>query len=173
MSSSTRCAIEMSFLALLDSGINSRRQRIGTFCVGTNIIASDPVSRFRCCYPKKTEGHYQDHTDVRGAASGAYNMANRVAYVLDLNGPSLFLDVACSSSLTATHLAIRSIEAGDCDAAVITGCQHNLRYVRQASSIKIFRSTVCLYSLWDWIVYHTHDVLSSERCRPFDSSADG
>ena len=44
MSSSTRCSIEMSFLALLDSGIDSRRRRIGTFCAGTNIIASDPVS---------------------------------------------------------------------------------------------------------------------------------
>lgn len=44
MSSSTRRSIEMSFLALLDSGIDSRRQRIGTFCAGTNVEASDPVS---------------------------------------------------------------------------------------------------------------------------------
>lgn len=45
MSSSTRSSIEMSFLALLDSGIDSRRQRVGTFCAGTNIGGSDPVSR--------------------------------------------------------------------------------------------------------------------------------
>ena len=57
-------------------------------------------------------------------------MANRVAFALDLNGPSFYLDAACGSSLMAAHLAIRSIEAGDCDAAVITGCQHNLRCVR-------------------------------------------
>jgi len=44
LSSSTRRSVEMSFLALLDSGIDSRRQRVGTFCVGTNAEASDPVS---------------------------------------------------------------------------------------------------------------------------------
>ena len=46
MSSSTRRAIEMSFLALLDSGIDSRRQRVGTFCTGTNKEASDIVSLY-------------------------------------------------------------------------------------------------------------------------------
>ena len=71
-------------------------------------------------------------------------MANRVAFVLDLNGPSFFLDTACSSSLTATHLAIRSIEAGDCDAAVITGCQHNLKCVsRTPPGAKVSRLIVC------------------------------
>ncbi|KAF9653249.1 hypothetical protein BDM02DRAFT_3182788 [Thelephora ganbajun] len=137
MSSSTRRSIEISFLALLDSGIDSRRQRVGTFCAGTNIEGSDP-----------------DHLDNRGVASGAYNMANRVAFALDLNGPSFFVDTACSSTLTATHLAIRLIEAGDCDAAVVIGCQHNL-------------------NIWDWIIYHTHSVLSSGYCKPFDASADG
>ena len=44
MSSSTRRSIEMSFLALLDSGIDSRRQKVGTFCAGTNAEASDLVS---------------------------------------------------------------------------------------------------------------------------------
>lgn len=127
MSSSTRSSIEMSFLALLDSGIDSRRQRVGTFCAGTNVGGSDTVSRYRLLPCWETDECYQDHLDNRGHASGAYTMANRVAFALDLNGPSFFLDTACSSTLTATHLAIRSIEAGDCDAAVITGCQHNLK----------------------------------------------
>ena len=39
--------------------------------------------------------------------------------------------IVCGSSLMAAHLAIRSIEAGDCDAAVITGCQHNHRYAHR------------------------------------------
>jgi acyl transferase domain-containing protein len=56
-------------------------------------------------------------------------MANRVSYTLDLTGPSFYLDTACSSSLTAFHLAVRAIEAGDCDAALIGSVQHNTKYV--------------------------------------------
>ena len=55
-----------------------------------------------------------------------HTLANRVAYTLDITGPSLFLDTACSSTITATHLAIRAIESGDCDAAVVGGCQYNM-----------------------------------------------
>jgi len=48
-------------------------------------------------------------------------IANRVSYELDLHGPSETVDTACSSSLTALHRALRSIEAGDCDAALVGG----------------------------------------------------
>lgn len=50
-----------------------------------------------------------------------------MAYTLNLTGPSLYLDTACSSTLTAMHLALRSIENGDCEAALVGGCQHNMK----------------------------------------------
>ena len=37
MTSTTRRIIEMSFLALLDAGIDSRTQRVGSFMTGTNV----------------------------------------------------------------------------------------------------------------------------------------
>jgi acyl transferase domain-containing protein len=37
MTASTRRVIELSFLAMLDSGIDSRGKRIGSFVAGTNI----------------------------------------------------------------------------------------------------------------------------------------
>jgi len=37
MTATTRRIIEMSFLALLDAGIDSRRQRVGSFMTGTNV----------------------------------------------------------------------------------------------------------------------------------------
>ena len=98
-------------------------------------------------------------------------MANRVAFALDLNGPSFFLDTACSSSLVATHLAIRSIEAGDCDAAVITGCQHNLECVEPRPNLSLPANRS--HSVWHWILNHEHGIISTEDCRPFDSAADG
>jgi acyl transferase domain-containing protein len=56
-------------------------------------------------------------------------LANRAGFVLDLTGPSLYVDTACSSTMTAMHLAIRAIETGDCDAAIVGGCQHNMKYM--------------------------------------------
>jgi acyl transferase domain-containing protein len=55
-------------------------------------------------------------------------VANRVSYHLDLRGPSVPVDTACSSSLIAMHLAVQSIRAGECEAAVVGGVQINLRY---------------------------------------------
>jgi acyl transferase domain-containing protein len=37
MTATTRRLIEMSFLALLDAGIDSRTQRVGSFMSGTNV----------------------------------------------------------------------------------------------------------------------------------------
>ncbi|WP_233157899.1 non-ribosomal peptide synthetase [Actinokineospora bangkokensis] len=46
-------------------------------------------------------------------------VANRVSHAFDFRGPSLAVDTACSSSLTALRLAVDSLRAGDCDAAVV------------------------------------------------------
>jgi acyl transferase domain-containing protein len=47
--------------------------------------------------------------------------ANRINYVLDLLGPSTIVDTACSSTLTAMHIAVQAIRNGDCDQAVVAG----------------------------------------------------
>ena len=48
-------------------------------------------------------------------------IAGRLAYWLDLRGPSMVIDTACSSSLVAVHVACRSLRASDCDCAVVGG----------------------------------------------------
>lgn len=46
MTASTRRLIELGFLAMLDSGIDSRGQKIGTFFAGTNAEFFEGVSKF-------------------------------------------------------------------------------------------------------------------------------
>ncbi|MCL6591114.1 MAG: SDR family NAD(P)-dependent oxidoreductase [Firmicutes bacterium] len=48
-------------------------------------------------------------------------IASRIAYLLDFRGPSILVNTACSSSLTAIHLACRSIRNGECELAVAGG----------------------------------------------------
>ena len=50
-----------------------------------------------------------------------WSIANRVSYCFNFNGPSLAIDSACSSSLTAIHLACESIKREECDAAIAGG----------------------------------------------------
>ncbi|QWF85158.1 D-alanine--poly(phosphoribitol) ligase subunit 1 [Amycolatopsis sp. CA-230715] len=55
------------------------------------------------------------------AHSYHWSVANRVSHFFDFTGPSLAVDSACSSSLTAVHLACQSIRAGECVAAIAGG----------------------------------------------------
>ncbi|MEE8057880.1 MAG: SDR family NAD(P)-dependent oxidoreductase, partial [Pseudomonadales bacterium] len=46
---------------------------------------------------------------------------NRMSYLLNLHGPSEPIETACSSSLVAIHRAVQTIEAGDCEMAIVGG----------------------------------------------------
>ncbi|WP_061297353.1 type I polyketide synthase [Herbidospora cretacea] len=54
-----------------------------------------------------------------GAATCA--VANRISYSLDLRGPSMAIDTACSASLVALHLAAQSLRLGENDVALAGG----------------------------------------------------
>ncbi|MBH5334674.1 type I polyketide synthase [Streptomyces pactum] len=45
-------------------------------------------------------------------------VTGRVSYTLDLHGPSVAVDSACSASLVAVHTACQSLRAGECDLAL-------------------------------------------------------
>lgn len=48
-------------------------------------------------------------------------LSTRLSYVLDLKGPSVNVQTACSTSLVATHYATQALLSGECDTALAGG----------------------------------------------------
>ncbi|MFH0348560.1 SDR family NAD(P)-dependent oxidoreductase [Bacillus vallismortis] len=68
-----------------------------------------------------------------------HEIANRISYCLNLSGPSLTVETACSSSLTAIHLARNAIISGECTVALAGGVNlslHQSKYL-MLSGLKI------------------------------------
>ncbi|MGD9187374.1 MAG: SDR family NAD(P)-dependent oxidoreductase [Desulfobacteraceae bacterium] len=61
-----------------------------------------------------------------------WSIANRVSYVFNFHGPSIPVDTACASSLTAIHMACQSIRNDECSIAIAGGVNlylHPAKYV--------------------------------------------
>ncbi|MFF1448606.1 beta-ketoacyl synthase N-terminal-like domain-containing protein [Streptomyces sp. NPDC058274] len=112
-----------------------------------------------------TEHMLAAQTDPRLAASiGALQvriltdrefLAPWVSYRLGLDGPSLTVQTACSTSLTAVHLAVQALLLGECDAALAGGVAVDT--VRKRG-----------------YVHYQGGIFSPDgRCRPFDEQAGG
>src|SRR5712664_1280589 len=92
------------------------------------------------------------HTPTGSAHSIA---ANRISYCLNLRGPSVAIDTACSSALTAVHAACEHIWAGRGDVALAGG-------------------VTVMISPGGFIGFSQAAMLSPEgRCAAFDASASG
>ncbi|MET8232773.1 beta-ketoacyl synthase N-terminal-like domain-containing protein [Micromonospora sp. NPDC005298] len=82
-------------------------------------------------------------------------LAPWVSYRLGLDGPSLSVQTACSTSLTAVHLAAQALLLGECDAAVAGGVSVDSVHPRG-------------------YLYRDGGIFSPDgRCRPFDEKAAG
>ncbi|MBZ4336623.1 SDR family NAD(P)-dependent oxidoreductase [Corallococcus sp. AS-1-12] len=66
-------------------------------------------------------------------------LATRASYLLDLKGPSLTVQTACSTSLVAVHLACQALLNGEMDLALAGGVSipvpHRVGYLHQPGSI--------------------------------------
>ncbi len=61
-----------------------------------------------------------------GLGTGRSLAAGRISYCYDLRGPSVSIDSACSSSLTAVHMARQSILSGESTMAIVGGTSLSL-----------------------------------------------
>src|SRR6266446_6728408 len=111
------------------------------------------------------------HNDYQGIQSSAFDhfgitphtatgsahsiAANRISYCLNLHGPSVAMDTACSSALTAIHIACEHIWAGRGDTAL-------------AGSVTV------MITPGGFIGFSQASMLSPDgRCKAFDASANG
>ncbi|MCP4699522.1 MAG: amino acid adenylation domain-containing protein, partial [Gammaproteobacteria bacterium] len=82
-------------------------------------------------------------------------LSTRVSYKLNLKGPSINVQTACSTSLTAAHLACQALRYGECDMALAGGV-----------SVRVPHKAGYLYQ---------EDMIASPdgHCRAFDAKAQG
>lgn len=98
----------------------------------------------------------QSLIDIYTNTGNAHSIAaSRLAYVLDLQGPSMAIDTACSSSLVAIHLACQSLRSGETSLALAGGVNIMLS---SAPTIGFARARM---------------ISARGCCRPFDAEADG
>ncbi|AIQ12430.1 SDR family NAD(P)-dependent oxidoreductase [Paenibacillus durus] len=66
---------------------------------------------------------YLQFVGLNGPLTSNHNavLAARLAYLLDLNGPNMAINTACSSGLAAVHQACTSLRGGECDTAIASG----------------------------------------------------
>jgi amino acid adenylation domain-containing protein len=82
-------------------------------------------------------------------------LSTRISYKLNLRGPALTVQTACSTSLLTIHLACRGLQSGDCDIAL-------------AGGVSLFTSSDRGY------LYQEGLILSPDgHCRAFDARAGG
>ncbi|WP_329586161.1 amino acid adenylation domain-containing protein [Kitasatospora sp. NBC_01250] len=142
-----RLMLEVVWSAIEDAGYRPSElagKRVGVFVAVTN---SDYLEVQRAA-GRGTEGH-----TLTGAALSI--IPNRVSYLLDLRGPSIAVDTACSGSLTAVHQACAALREGSCDLAIAGGV-----------------SLILAPGVYEAL--SQGEMLSPDgRCKAFDARADG
>lgn len=82
-------------------------------------------------------------------------LSARISYLLNLKGPSMSINTACSGSLVAIHLAVQSILSGDCNIALAGGV-----YLQTEADLHVQTSKAGMLS-------------EDGRCKAFDQSGNG
>ncbi|MGB3443600.1 MAG: SDR family NAD(P)-dependent oxidoreductase [Actinophytocola sp.] len=141
-----RLLLECAWTALEDAGWVPERAggSVGVF-----------VGGYRNDHPDLVPARTNAEVFARNIANEADYLATRLAYKLDLHGPSVTVQTACSTSLVALHLAARAVLSGECDLAL-------------AGGVTVRAGQVPGY------VYQRGGILSPDgHCRAFDADADG
>lgn len=145
-----RLLLETTYSLIERAGIAPSSLRGTLTSVFIGMIYADYASRFN---HGKGEGHeHEAHLDIGSSPSVA---AGRISYTFDLKGPSMAVDAACSSSLSAIHLAVASLQTGE-------------------STLAIAGGATIMSTPRQFIAFSRQRGLSTDgRCRPYSADANG
>ena len=142
-----RLLMELAYEALESGGISRES------------IAGTATSVFTAIFPTDYNNHlYKDTLDLPVYYMTGVEMAifsNRLSHVLDLRGPSMTLDTACSGGLVALHQACQSLRDGESDTALVAA------------------SNLILGPDYFIGLSNLHLLSSTGRCYPFDERGKG
>jgi amino acid adenylation domain-containing protein len=142
-----RLLLEVAWEALEDAGLTRERlagSRTGVFA--------------GACSSDYGWMQFADPADIdayTGTGTSGSILAGRLAYFLDLRGPTVAIDTACSSSLVAVHLACQSLRSRECAVALAGGVNLVL-----SPHTSILASQMRMMA-------------ADGRCKTFDDRADG
>ncbi|MEM9385009.1 MAG: amino acid adenylation domain-containing protein [Pseudomonadota bacterium] len=116
-----RLLMELAWTAMEHAGIAPGREagRVGVFAgagLGSYFLTNLATSPALLASVGATAVRHANRID---------NLATRIAYHLDLDGPAVTVQSGCSSSLVAVHLAAQSLRSGDADVALAGGVTVN------------------------------------------------
>jgi len=146
-----RLFVECAWEALENAGYDAER-----YSGVIGVYAGSGISRYLL---ENLASHRAQLEEMAGLQSALGNekdfLATRVSYKLNLRGPSVSVNTACSTSLVAVHLACQSLLNGECDMALAGGV--SVRVPVKAG----YR-------------YQAGGILSTDgHCRAFDARASG
>lgn len=143
-----RMLLETTWQALEHANVDPARLRHGNGGVYVGTSSIDYALELDGLAYEELDGHL---------ASGisAFPLSGRLSYFLGWRGPSLSVDTACASSLTALHLAVRGLRDGECDIA-LCGAVNAIHHPR----------ILVMFS-------HANMLAPDGQCKTFDDAADG
>jgi acyl-CoA synthetase (AMP-forming)/AMP-acid ligase II/3-oxoacyl-(acyl-carrier-protein) synthase/acyl carrier protein len=142
-----RLLLETAWHALEDAGIVPQALTGSDTGVFVGVSAVD--------YAPQVYGALDGPDRFAATGTSAAIISNRLSYFLDVRGPSVTVDTACSASLVAVHQACQALRAGDCSLAIVGG-------VNALVSAEV-----------TGVLERAAMLSPSSRCRPFDAAADG
>ncbi|MES0070528.1 amino acid adenylation domain-containing protein [Mesorhizobium sp. M0074] len=145
-----RILLETAYQALDHAGYGSRETeggRVGVFAgVGANHYLADREAGRSLLDSEKMQIRILNGCDFT---------ATRIAYKLNLTGPCVSVQTACSTSLVAVHLACQSLRSNECDVALAGGASISLPHGK------------------GYLHQQGHILSPDGRCRAFDAKAQG